>query len=114
LPAPEVIYSIAARSSSSVFVEGFLPRLQRQRRKNEVEWKKENKCSTPSADSLLDSTKYYGHRDAYDIPREVTERFEAPAVSKLAKNSLKTPLFKKEYDRVKNSIKQGIHPINVE
>ena len=43
--------------STSVFVEGFLPRLPRHRRQNEVESKKENKCSTPSAYSLLDSTK---------------------------------------------------------
>ena len=69
--------------------------------------------TTPSADSLLDSTKCYGHREAYDMPREVTERFEASAVSKLAKNSLKDPLLKKEYARVKKSMKEGIHPINV-
>ena len=106
-------YQHESRSSSSVFVEGFLPRLPRHRRQNEVEWKKENKCSTLSADSLLDSTKCYGHREAYDMPREVTERFKASAVSKLAKNSLKNPLLKKEYARVKKSIKQGIHPINV-
>jgi len=106
-------YQDASRSSSSIFVEGFLPRLPRHRRQNEVEWKKENKCSTPSADSLLDSTKCYGHREAYDMPREVTERFEASAVSKLVKNSLKDPLLKKEYARVKKSMKEGIHPINV-
>jgi hypothetical protein len=56
-------YQHESRSSSSVFVEGFLPRLPRHRRQNEVEWKKENKCSTLSADSLLDSTKCYGHRE---------------------------------------------------
>ena len=60
--------------------------MTRHRRQNEVESKKENKYSTPSAYSLLDSTKCYGHREAYDMPREVTERFEASAVSKLAKN----------------------------
>jgi hypothetical protein len=55
----------------------------------------------------------YGHREAYDMPREVRERFEASAVSKLAKNSLKDPILKKEYARIKKSIKEGIHPINV-
>lgn len=102
-----------SRSSSSVFVEGFQFKLPRHRRQNEVEGKKENKCSTPSADSLLDSTKCYGHREAYNIPREVTERFEASAVSKLVKHSLRNPRFKKEYARVQKSMKEGIHPINV-
>jgi len=62
---------------------------------NEVEWKKENKCSTPSADYLLDSTKCYGHREAYNMPRSVSERFETNAVKNLAKTSLKNPRLKK-------------------
>jgi hypothetical protein len=94
----------------SIVVEGWVNPLPRHRKRSMVE---KNKCSTPSADSLLDSTKCYGHREAYDMPREVTERFEASAVSKLAKNSLKDPLLKKEYARVKKSMKEGIHPINV-
>ena len=107
------------QSSGSFFTDAFTVRPQYPGRpggrepfgrENEVEWKKENKCS---ADSLLDSTKCYGHREASDIPREVTERFEASAVSKLAKNSLKDPLLKKEYARVKKSMKEGIHPINI-
>jgi hypothetical protein len=114
LPSTDILgLDQKSKASSSVFVEGFLPRLPGHRRQNEVEWKKENKCSTLSADSLLDSTKCYGHREAYEMPREVRERFERSAVSKLAKNSLKDPGFKKEYARVQRSIKEGIHPINI-
>ena len=47
------------------------------------------------------------------MPRSVTEQFESKAVKKVAKTSLKNPLFKKEYARVKQEIEQGIHPINV-
>ena len=109
-------YQHNSKTSSSVFVDDFyLPRFRRHRNPNEGTWTVESnkKSSTPSADSLLDSIKCYGHREAYDMPRSVIQRFESKAVSKLAKNSLKDPLLKKEYARVKKSIKQGIHPINV-
>ena len=74
-----------------------------------MSWKRV--CSPISSYSIFDFTRCYGHREAYDMPREVTERFEASAVSKLAKNSLKDPLLKKEYARVKKSIKEGMHPM---
>ena len=76
-------------------------------------WILKKEYSTPSAKFLLDSTKCYGHREAYEMPRSVTERFETSAVSKLAKTSLKNSQLKKEYARVKESIKEGIHPVNV-
>ena len=107
-------YQQNSKTSSSVFVDGFyLPLFRRHRNPNEGTWTVEKESSTPSAYSLLDSTKCYGHREAYDMPREVTEQFETSAVSKLAKSSLKTPGLKKEYGRVQKSIQKGIHPINV-
>ena len=103
----------AKQSSSSILVEGFIPKLPRHRNRNQVEWKKENKCSTPTAEHLLDPTKCYGHREAYNMPRSVTERFESNAVRKLAKNSLKNPNLKNEYKAVKDLLKKGIHPVNI-
>lgn len=85
----------------------------RNSNKVEFEWQNENKFSTPSADHLLDTTKCYGHREAYNMPRSVSERFETNAVKNLAKTSLKNPLVKKEYSIVKNLIKKGVHPINI-
>ena len=102
-----------AVTSSSIFVEGLLPELPRHRKRNEVEWKKENKSSTPSADYLLDSTKCYGHREAYNMPRSVSEQFETNAVKNLAKKSLKNPRLKKEYRIVKDQLKKGVHPVNL-
>ena len=98
---------------SPLFVEGWVPRLPGHRKRNEVEWKKENKCSTPSADYLLDSTKCYGHREAYNMPRSVSERFETNAVKNLAKISLKNPRVNKEYLEIKAQIEQGVHPVNL-
>lgn len=106
-------YQHESRSSSSVFVEALLPRFQRHRKQNEVEWKKENKFSTLSVDSLLDSTKCYGHREAYNMPRTVSERFETNAVKNFAKTSLKNPRLKKEYRVVKDLLKEGVHPVNL-
>lgn len=107
-------YQDAPRSPSSIFAEGFMvPRWRRHRRQNEFECKKENKCSTPSAASLLDSTKFYGHREGYNLPRSVSERFETNAVKNLAKTSLKNPRLKKEYRVVKDLLKEGVHPVNL-
>ena len=86
--------------------------MPRHRKPDQVEWKKENKFSTPSADSVFDSTKCYAHREAFDTLRSVTEQFESKAAKKIARTSLKNPLFKKEYARVKQEIEQDIHPIN--
>ena len=88
-----------------------LPGFPRRRGQPQIEEMLENKSSTPSSYSIFDSTRCYGLREAYDMPREVTERFEVSAVSKLAKKSL--PGLKSEYERVKNDIKQGIHPVNI-
>jgi len=87
-----------------------VPQLPRHRKLNEVE---KNKYSTPSADSLLDSTKCYGHREAYNMPRSVSENWETKAVKKLYKTSLKNPRLKKEYKAVKDLLKEGVHPVNL-
>ena len=78
---------------SPIFVEGWVPQLPRHRKLKEVE---KNKYSSPSLEYLLDSTKCYGHREAYDMPRSVSENWETKAVKKLYKTSLKNPRFKKE------------------
>jgi hypothetical protein len=109
-PIPESPLKV---TSSPIFVKGWLPELPPHRKRNEVEWKKENKCSTPSADYLLDSTKCYGHREAYNLPRSVSEQFETNAVKNLAKTSLKNPRLKKEYIVVKDLLKEGVHPVNL-
>ena len=62
---------------------------------------------------LLDSTKCYGHRKAYNIPRSVCENFETKAVGKLCKTSLKNPRIKKEYKTIADQPKQGVHPVNL-
>lgn len=95
---------------NSLFAEGFVPQLLRHRKQNEVE---ENKYSSPSIEFLLDSTKCYGHREAYDMPRSVSENFETKAIKKLYKLSLKNPNLKKEYKDVKDLLKKGIHPVNI-
>ncbi len=97
-------------AESPIFVEGWLPQLPRHRKRYEVE---KPKYSSPSIEFLLDSTKCYGHREAYNMPRSLYERFESNAVSKLAKNSLKDPTMKKEYTRIKKSLNDGIHPVNI-
>ena len=65
-------YQHESKSSSSIFVEGFQFKLPRHRRQNEIEWRKENKSSSPSADSLLDSKKCYGHREASNSEKKET------------------------------------------
>ena len=71
------------------------------------------KSSIPSAYSMFDSTRCYANREADDMPRSVTERFESKAVSNLAKKSLTNPDAKKEYARIQERIKVGIHPVNI-
>lgn len=53
-------------AESSLFVEGWVPQLPRHRKRYEVE---KTKYSSPSIKFLLDSTKCYGHREAYNMPR---------------------------------------------
>ena len=95
---------------NSLFAEGFVPQLPRHRKLNEVE---KNKYSSPSIEFLLDSTKCYGHREAYNMPRSVSENLETKAVKKLYNLSLKNPNLKKEYKDVKDLLKKGIHPVNI-
>ena len=87
-----------------------MPPLPRHRKLNKVE---KTKCSSPSIEFLLDSTKCYGHREAYNMPRSVSERFETNAVKNLAKISLKNPRVNKEYLEIKAQIEQGVHPVNL-
>ena len=100
-------------TSSSIFVEGWQPKFSRHGKKNPVTWQKENKCSTPTPDFLFDTTKCYGHREGFNMPRSVSERFETNAVRKVAKTSLKNSLVEKEYEFIKKEIEQGIHPVNL-
>ena len=95
---------------SPIFVEGLVPQLPRHRKLNEVE---KTKYSSPSIEFLLDSTKCYGHREAYNMPRSVSENLETKAVKKLYKISLKNPRLKKEYKAVKDLLKEGVHPVNL-
>ncbi len=106
-------YQPESKSSSSIFVEGFKLKLPSHRKPDRVDWKKENKFSTPSAVSVFDSTKCYAHREGFNTPRSVTEQFESNAVKKLAKTSLKNPRLQKEYLVVQSSIEEGIHPVNL-
>ena len=84
---------------SSLFAEGFVPKVQYQ--------------STPSAEGSLDSQKCYAHREGYNTPRSVSENFETKAVKKLYETSLKNPRVRKEYQAVKDSLREGVHPINL-
>ena len=70
--------------------------MPRHRKRNEVE---KNKYSSPYIEFLLDSTKCYGDREAYNMPRSVSENFETNAVKKLSKASLKNPIVKKPEGR---------------
>lgn len=80
--------------SNSLFAEGFIPQLPRHRKLNEVE---ENKYSNPSIKYLLDSTKCYDHREAYTMPRSVSENLEPKGVKKLYNRSLKNPKLKRVF-----------------
>lgn len=88
-------------------------RFPRRRGQPQIEEMLENKSSTPSSYSIFDSTRCYGLREAYDMPRSVSERFETNAVKNLAKISLKNPRLKKEYLEMKAQIEQGVHPVNL-
>lgn len=95
---------------SSIFVEGWVNSLPRHRKQDEVE---KNKSSSPFIEFLRDSTKCYGHREAYNMPHSVSENFEIKAVKKLYKASLKNPRLKKKYKAVKDLLKEGVHPVNL-
>ena len=95
---------------SPLFVEGWVPLLPRHRKLNKVDTPK---GSSPSIEFLLDSTKWYGHREAYNMPRSVSENWGTKAVKKVYETSLKNPRFKKEYKAVKDLLKEGVHPVNL-
>ena len=95
---------------SPLFVEGWVSPLPRHRKLSEVD---KPKRFSPSIEFLLDSTKCYGHREAYNTPRSVSERFVTNSVKNLAKISLKNPRVKKEYLEIKAQIEQGVHPVNL-
>lgn len=78
-----------------------------------TKWGWKNKYSSPSLEFLLDSTKCYGHREAYNMPSSVSENLETKAVEKLYKASLKHSRFKKDYKVVKDLFKEGVYPINL-
>lgn len=87
-----------------------MPQLTRHRKISEVEKKK---YSSPSIKFLLDSTKRYGHREDFNMPRSVSENLEPKAVKNLCNLSLKNPNLKREYKGVKDLFKKGIHPLNI-
>lgn len=82
---------------NSLFAEGFVPIVAAQ--------------STPFAEYLLDSTKCYGHREAYNTPRSVSKNFKTSAVKKLSNTSLKNPRLNKK--AIKAKIEEGVHPVNL-
>lgn len=92
----------------SIVVEAWSNPLPRRRK--EVEKKT---YSSPSIESLLDSTKCYAHREAFNMPRSVGESFQTKAVKKLSKISLKNTKLQKEYESVKNQLREGVHPVNL-
>lgn len=97
-------------TSSSIFVEGFVPKLPRHKNSKSII---ENKISTPTPDFLFDTTKCYGHREAFNMPRVVSEKFETNAAKKVAKMALKHPELKTEYASVKQEMELGTHPVNL-
>lgn len=92
----------------SIVVEAWSNPLPRHRKQVE-----KPKYSSPSIESVLDLTKCYGHREAFNMPRSVVESFQTKAVKKLAKISLKNTRFQKEYESVKNLLREGVHPVNL-
>ena len=94
----------------TIFVDEWIPQLPRHSKLNAIE---KNKLCTPSSEFLLDSTKCYGHREGYNMPRSVSEKFETKAVRKLANKSLKNSMVKREYKLVKSQLEDGIHPVNL-
>ena len=92
----------------SIVVEAWSNPLPRHRKQVE-----KNKYSSPSVESLLGLTKCYAHREAFNMPRSVSENFQTKAVKKLSKTSLKNPRLQKEYESVKTLLKEGVHPVNL-
>ena len=101
---------LAELEKPTIFVDGWIPQLPRHRNQNAIE---KHKFSTPSSEFLLDATKCYGHREGYNMPRSVSEKFEKKAVRKVAKTSLKNPRVKSEYKTVQGQLEDGIHPVNL-
>jgi len=66
-----------------------------------------------SLEFLLDSIKCYGHREAYNMPGSVSEKWETTAVKKLYDKSLQNPRVKKKYEAVKDLLKKWVHPVNL-
>ena len=48
-----------------------------------------------------------------NAPRKINEKFESKAVKKLVKKALNNQDVKKEYDRIKKRIEEGVNPINI-
>ena len=48
-----------------------------------------------------------------NAPRKINEKFESKAVKKLVKKALHNQDVKKEYDRIKKRIEEGVNPINI-
>ena len=48
-----------------------------------------------------------------DAPHKINEKFESKAVKKLVKKALNNQDVKKEYDRIKKRIEEGVNPINI-
>lgn len=72
------------------------------------------KCNTNLL--LLQSIYCYAHREGYkgyNTPRSVSENFETKAVKKLYNTSLKNPRVRKKYQGVKDSLRKGVHTINL-
>jgi len=78
--------------------------MPRHRKLNEVE---KNKYSSPYVEFLLNSIKCYGHREASNMPRSLSENFETKAVKKLYNLSLKNPNLKEKYKDVKDLLKSS-------
>lgn len=62
---------------------------------------------------MLDTTKCYGRREAYNMLRSVSENFETNAVKKVCQASLKNPRVKDEYQNFKDLLEQEIHLFNL-
>ena len=92
----------------SIVIEACSNLLLRHRKQIE-----KNKYSNSSIKSLLDSTKFYAHRETFNMFRSVSESFQTKAVEKLFKASLKNSRLKKEYKFDKDLLRQKVYPINL-
>lgn len=92
----------------------YLPELPECRSKKDISFTQENKnyMSTPSIHSLLDTTKCYAHREGFNTPRTIFENLETSGIKKLCRTSLQQQALRKEYNRLKDSLAEGIHPVN--